>query len=313
VKPMPERFVNLSLSSILVGIPLPGIVYVFIDNRYLAFRGKGDTIDRVTFDRLEFKNVANLYIASEDVARFLSWGEETIEEPVPPLKPENVEFPAAREDAHRKTLDIFQAEHPDKIISGVITASRKLVTELMKFPYAIQALSQLQTFSRGTVDHSVNVAVLSVYLAIQMGYSHGPILQNLGLGGLLHDIGKRKVTIGDGDSPEKIATMMKEHPTLGVRLLDGLEGVSDEVKQIVAQHHEYQDGTGFPRKLRGTQTYDLARIVAIANTFDELVGDLQGTLVQRQKAAIGKLDKEYFHKYDQDKLDKAIRILKMGV
>jgi HD-GYP domain-containing protein (c-di-GMP phosphodiesterase class II) len=82
---------------------------------------------------------------------------------------------------------------------------------------------------------------------------------------------------------------------------------------IVAQHHEYDDGTGYPKKLRGKGIYDLARIVCIANVFDELVGEGSGTLVERQRSAIQQLDKILFKKFDPEKLSKAIKIFKLGV
>jgi HD-GYP domain-containing protein (c-di-GMP phosphodiesterase class II) len=85
------------------------------------------------------------------------------------------------------------------------------------------------------------------------------------------------------------------------------------VKMIVAQHHEAYDGTGFPKKLRGGVIYDLARIVSIANVFDELVADGQGNLVERQRAAVKQLDGTMYKKFDPQKLEKALKILKLGI
>jgi putative nucleotidyltransferase with HDIG domain len=187
------------------------------------------------------------------------------------------------------------------------------VTEVMKAPFAVSSLAQLQKYSQGTVDHSVNVGVLSVYLAMQMGYSHTLILQHVGLGALLHDLGKSKITIDEGESDEAIAEKLEQHPELGMRLIEQQSRVPNEVKMIIAQHHECADGSGFPKGLRGSQIYDLARIVAIANTFDELVADGQGTLQDRQRAAIQEIDQNRFMQFDPQKLDKALKILKLGV
>jgi putative nucleotidyltransferase with HDIG domain len=313
---MADSHISIRLEQILIGEVLPTNLYVHIDGRFILFRAAGDTVDRSAFDRLQVKNVTNLFILETDRASFEKWLDT--KDPEASLPPrtyagEVAGFPSAREEAHRKALDIFQRAHPIAAINEAVEASKKLVAEVMKFPYAAQSMTQLQTFSRGVADHSVNVSVLSVYLAMQMGYSHTLILQHVGAGGLLHDIGKRKITVLDGDSADAIAAKMKEHPTLGARLLEGMERVPNEVKMIVAQHHEYQDGTGYPKKLRGSAIYDLARIVGIANTFDELVSDGQGTLVARQRNAIVQLDQVYGHKFDAEKLDKAIRILKLGV
>jgi putative nucleotidyltransferase with HDIG domain len=316
---MAEQFVSVNIEQIMVGEPLPANVYIYIDFRFITFRAEEDTINKDAYDRLEFKKVRNLFILDKDAAKFNQWAakwqmlRENEAKTVPPLSAETKNFQAVREDVHRKTMDIFQSTHPDKIVSQTIAASKKLVVEVMKFPYAVKTLAQLQGYSKGTVDHSVNVSVLSVYLAMQMGYSHALILQHVGMGGLLHDIGKPKVEINEMDTPAEIEAKLKEHPATGLKLLETQQKVPNEVKMIVEQHHECHDGSGFPKKLRGSAIYDLARIVCIANVFDELVGDGQGTLMERQKAAIRQLDEQLYKKFDPQKLEKTLKILRLGV
>jgi putative nucleotidyltransferase with HDIG domain len=312
---MGERFVSCNLDEIIVGQPLPVDLYIYINFRFITYRIAGDVIDRATFDRFELRKMKTLFIREEDQKAFREWSERSFKEiedigPGPTMS-ENLR--EAREDAHRKTLDIFMSPHPDKVIEQTLGASKKLVDEVMKYPYAVQSLAQLQTYSKGTVDHSVNVSVLSVYLAMQMGYTHSLILQHVGMGALLHDLGKTQVQIDDGDRPEVIEEKMKVHPELGLKLLESQQKVPNEVKMIVAQHHENFDGTGYPKKLRGNQIYDLTRIVAVANVFDELVADGHGTLAERQRAAVKQLDEVHYRRFDPQKLDKILKILKLGV
>jgi putative nucleotidyltransferase with HDIG domain len=309
-----QQYLTWNIDELLVGEPLPGTLYLFIDYRFITFRAEGDTVDRNAYDRLQLKKVKNLFIRDQDRDKFRGWVDQRAkEEPPPEITAENKNLVSAREDTHRKMLDIFTATHPDKIVSQTMSASKKLVAEVMKFPYAIKPLTQLQTYSRGTVDHSVNVSILSVYLAMQMGYTHALILQHIGVGGLLHDIGKTKVPLDDSDSPAVVETKMQDHPTFGMELMDAQSGVPKEIKMIIAQHHECYDGTGYPKKLRSNAIYDLARIVAIANVFDGLVADGKGTLVERQRNAILQLDQVLYRKFDPQKLDKALKILKLGV
>jgi putative nucleotidyltransferase with HDIG domain len=316
---MAEQFVSVGIEQIMVGEPLPANIYIYIDFRFITYRAEGDTLNKDAYDRLEFKKVKNLFILDKEVKKFNEWAakwellREKEAKTIPPLSAELKNFQIVREDVHRKTMDIFQSSHPDKIVSQTIAASKKLVIEVMKFPYAVKTLAQLQGYSKGTVDHSVNVSVLSVYLAMQMGYSHSLILQHVGMGGLLHDIGKPKVAIDETDTPEDIQIKLKEHATMGLKLLENQSKVPNEVKMIVAQHHECNDGSGFPKKLRGSAIYDLARIVSIANVFDELVGDGQGTLMERQKVAIRQLDEVLYKKFDPQKLEKTLKILRLGI
>lgn len=318
---MAESFVTWEIADVLVGEPIPGPLYIYIDFRFITYRSEGDVVDRMTFDRLLFKKVKSLFVLEKDRAVFQKWVDDwrsQVDKDKQKIAaelatPASVALEKARAETHRKVMDIFQSQHPDKIVSQAITVSKKLVSEVMKSPYAVKSLAQLQTFSQGTVDHSVNVSILSTYLAMQMGYSHQVILQHVGIGGLLHDIGKARVRIEDSDGPEVIEVKMKEHPLIGLRMLESQQRVPNEVKMIVAQHHENNDGTGYPKGLRAGNIYDLARIVSIANAFDDLVGNGHGSLLDRQKAALTEMDQSLFKKFDPQKLEKALKILRLGV
>ncbi|MGK5084740.1 HD domain-containing phosphohydrolase [Bdellovibrionota bacterium FG-1] len=310
---MADQFVSWGLDDILVGEPLPGTIYIYIDFRFITYRAQEDTIDRSAFERLELKKVRSLFIQEKDRPGFENWVKQRKQEKAPPLSAENQQFAVVRQEVHEKTIGIFQAQHPDKIVAQTIDASKKLVDEVMKFPYAMQTMAQLQTYSRTVVDHSVNVSVLSTYLAMQMGYSHKIILQHIGMGGLLHDIGKTKIKIDDVDDQVGADEKMKAHPELGLKIFENDPKIPNEVKMIIGQHHEGYDGTGYPKGLRGSQTYDLARIVAIANVFDGLVANGKGPMIERQKNAIHQLDQVDYRKFDPQKLEKILKILKMGV
>lgn len=319
---MPGQFLTLALEELLVGEPLPGALYLYIDMRFLTFRAAEDIVDRQTFERLELKRVKHLFIAESDRQKFENWAMESLGEELDDLTNiagadreggPSTGLAAAREDAHRVAMDIFQSDNPEKAVVATLGTSKKLVDEVMKFPYAGSSLAKLQSYSRGTADHSVNVSVLSVYLALQMGYSHTLILQHVGMGGLLHDIGKTQLDLKPEDDAIVMDQKIRAHPAAGLKFIETQDKVPNEVKMIIAQHHECYDGSGFPKKMRGNNIYDLARIVSIANVFDELVGDGRGKLVERQRVAISKLDKEYAHRFDPQKLEKALKILKLGV
>jgi putative nucleotidyltransferase with HDIG domain len=311
---MGEQYVTVEVDGVRVGEALPVDVFVYISFRFITFRASGDLIDRQTFDKLQLNKVKYLFVREEDVDAFRTWiSQEKALDPPPPEVPELKKFQEAREDAHRRAMDIFLSEHPDRLVSQAISASKRLVTEVMAVPFAVKQISQLQNYSKGTVDHSVNVSVLSVYLALQMGYSHALILQHIGLGGLLHDIGKTQVGIAEEDPKDVVEKKLKDHPKAGLTLIDSQAQVSNEAKMIIAQHHENWDGTGYPGKMKGGAIYDLARIVSIANVFDELVGDGKGSLVERQRAAIKQLDESLYRQFDPQKLEKSLKILRLGV
>jgi len=125
------------------------------------------------------------------------------------------------------------------------------------------------SYTRG---HSDRVADYSVLIGEKAGLSEEQ-LKLLKVGGLFHDIGK----IGIPDSillkPDKLTddeySEIKNHPSIGAHIL-GTASVFKEIIPIVKHHHEKYDGKGYPSGLKGEEIPYLARIAAIADTFDAM-------------------------------------------
>ncbi len=312
---MSSKFVTLNIQDVTPDKPLPVSIYVYLDFRFITWRPAGDSIDRITYDRLEFKKVSNLFIEVHEVKTFKEWAvkcKKEVEQKAA-ANPEVKKFKETREYLERKALDIFRSDHPDKVVKTTFVASKKLVTEVMANPWTVKSLASLQTFSRGTVDHSVNVSILASYLAMQMGYSHQLILQHISVGSLLHDIGKTRIKINDDDTLSEAEAKLSLHAQVGLELIEKHPAIANEVKMIIVQHHECFDGSGYPNGLRRNEIYDLTKIVSLANTFDRLVGNGKGALVERQKAALKTMDEELYKQFDPQKLEKVLKILRLGI
>lgn len=123
-----------------------------------------------------------------------------------------------------------------------------------------------------TAGHSQRVSGLSVSIAEQLGVT-GADLDVLRLGAMLHDIGKIGVSDVVLRKPGKLTAeefeQIKQHPTLGARILKPLKFLSAHV-EIVELHHERPDGRGYPYGLRGDQIPLFARIVHVADAFDAM-------------------------------------------
>jgi putative nucleotidyltransferase with HDIG domain len=304
------QFASFNIDDFMIGHPLPVSIFVYIDFKFITYRHKNVELDKNDFDRLTQRKIKQLFIKQAEIKIFQEWSNKFKEEQKSNLSPKIQEV---REDAHRKYFDIFNSNHPDKVVQKTLNVSKNLVLEIMKNPFNHRKLNTLQTYSKGTVDHSVNVSVLATYLGMQIGYTHQLILQHLGQGALLHDIGKSLISFSDNESKESIEKKLAVHPLLGRQLLEKEDQVPEEVLKIVEQHHENFDGSGFPNRLKRQEIYDLARIVAIANAFDELVGNGTGTLQDRHKFAIRTLDDKLYRKFDPVKLEKCLKILKLGI
>ena len=136
-------------------------------------------------------------------------------------------------------------------------------------------------------EHTLNTTILSVLIGKQYRFDFEE-LSVLGMGALLHDIGKMFIPSALDKSPdqydEEESELIEQHPILGGKLLGKIPQASFAEIASVEQHHENQDGTGYPRGLKGTNTeplkhrprgkgmiYRMAEILAVANTFDNLL------------------------------------------
>jgi HD-GYP domain-containing protein (c-di-GMP phosphodiesterase class II) len=161
-----------------------------------------------------------------------------------------------------------------------------------------------------TYDHSINVSMycIALYTALKPNAPKEEIVL-AGLGGLLHDIGKIKISTEIINNPDKLTDeefdVIKKHPDYGFHLLDenacDCEGVDFEIiKRIVHEHHENFNGTGYPQKLAGIDIHLLARITSIADFFDALTTKRSYHEVLPTEDAIAVMSKSVGKKLDPE-------------
>lgn len=137
-------------------------------------------------------------------------------------------------------------------------------------------LSDIKAVDDYTFAHSVNVCVLSLVIGIAMGYNRER-LEKLGVGAVLHDIGKIAIPIDILNKPGKLTDteykMIQEHPRLGYEIVKKHSSISSLSAMVVLTHHERYDGGGYPLGKKGEEIYEFSRIVAIADVYDALTSD----------------------------------------
>ncbi len=197
-------------------------------------------------------------------------------------------------------------EEAEKIVQS-------LVDDLM--PQRQMAI-QLMTSSPGTENayfHSLNTAVLSLMIGTQCGFDEHQ-LKELALGALFHDIGKTRIpkNILNKTSPLKghELKLYELHPAYGVDLLSKIYMLPG-VMQIVYQHHEAVNGSGYPKKLKKEEISKASRIVSIANVYDNLCNKLDFENALTPYEAMSYMFKKMRHKLDEEILALFIKSLGM--
>lgn len=153
-----------------------------------------------------------------------------------------------------------------------------------------------------TARHSAAVARYARLMAAAAGLSARD-QELVHTAGLLHDIGKLSFPdhMLDGTRPvEDDWDVIRAHPERGAALVEGVPGYA-EVAEIVRCHHERPDGRGYPRRLRGPEIPELARIIAVAECFDVMTGgdsyrtpmSFHAALAELRRVAGTQLDARY--------------------
>jgi HD-GYP domain-containing protein (c-di-GMP phosphodiesterase class II) len=140
-----------------------------------------------------------------------------------------------------------------------------LLDEIMKNKDVLVQLSDIRTKDNEMYVHATNVCMMSVLIGINMGLNQSQ-LKDLAIGALLHDIGKVELITDD-----EAEDLKKHHTWRGFELLKNKREYSLLIAHVAFQHHETPDGEGLPRKLTGDQIHLYAKIVAVANTYDNLL------------------------------------------
>lgn len=148
-----------------------------------------------------------------------------------------------------------------------------IVDSMFSFPSALLPLAQMKNRDEYTFQHSVSVAALAVAFGRVLKLPR-PEIQELAMGGLLHDVGKALVPGRILNKPGKLDDVefivMKDHAGNTAKLLKGVKGVSEITYNAAAQHHERYDGTGYPLGLKGDQISLHGQMLAIVDVYDAI-------------------------------------------
>ena len=135
-------------------------------------------------------------------------------------------------------------------------------------------ISALKTSDEYTFKHSVDVATMSMIIAKKQGMSKSDVY-NIGIAGLLHDMGKSKIPNEILNKPAKLNdeefAIMKKHSELGYSILKEKREFSNHISMAVLQHHEKMNGRGYPMGCTAEKIVPYAKILSVCDVYDALV------------------------------------------
>jgi HD-GYP domain-containing protein (c-di-GMP phosphodiesterase class II) len=192
--------------------------------------------------------------------------------------PVEQEMPRARDSKHALGKVVETLVQDIQVGKKVDSASMKpavddMVESVIRNPDALLWLTKLRSVDSYAYDHAIDTSVLAVMFGRHLGLPRDQ-LQELGLTGLLFDVGKLKLPPDLLSKPGKLTddefALVRKHVDFGVEILSQSSGLSERVVDGVRHHHERHDGSGYPQGLRGSEIPIYARIVAIVDCFDAI-------------------------------------------
>lgn len=147
------------------------------------------------------------------------------------------------------------------------------VDSILSNPDALLWMSKIRNQDEYTAEHCLNVCILAIAFGRHLQLTEEQLFQ-LGMAGLLHDVGKMRVPSEILNKPggltDKEMRAMRAHVVHGRNLLQQTPNIARPIIDAAHAHHERLDGGGYPRKLDGNEIGKITRLVSIVDTFDAI-------------------------------------------
>ena len=202
-------------------------------------------------------------------------------------------------------------------ITGRKRAEEELLQTLESLRKAVGAtiqvmVSAVEARDPYTAGHQIRSASLASTIANEMGLSAGKN-EGIRIAGSIHDIGKLSIPAEILSKPSKLSqiefSLVKEHARQGYEILKNVESPWP-LAEIVYQHHERMDGSGYPRKLKGDEILIEARILAVADVVESMASHRPYRPALGIEAALKEIEKNKGILYDNAVADSCLRLFR---
>jgi HD-GYP domain-containing protein (c-di-GMP phosphodiesterase class II) len=270
-----SKYLPIYLESLRVDTVLSFDLYIKIGDDMILYRSADLPFTEKTRNKLLDNNVSRLYVGKENRDKYQKYIEQNLDKilvdrEIPEVRKAGILYETS------KSLMKDVLENPT--FGENIKRSKNMVANtvgyILKGQAAFHNLLKISSFDYYTYTHSVNVCTFGVALAQQIGRNDEEYLQELGIGALLHDVGKSKISERILNKRTSLSPvefeLMKKHPRWGVEILSGTDMISPSAYYPVLQHHERGSGKGYPNGLTLDEMHEYSRIVAVVDTFDAM-------------------------------------------
>ena len=280
---IPDGYVELKFADIASGQVLPFALFIQIYNagtkkHYLRKICHENAVYNDGLKQiLEKKQLSSAYIKADDYGRFLEYLAAL---KVAPGVDQNTTSKEKQRLVYGKAVEsvteILAEPFDNKNVEGGIDMVDNMFHTMVEDPVVFHDIFKLFKRDAGIFSHSANVCLMAVSFGLYLGLDHKNVHQ-LGLGALFHDVGMNRVDSNILDKKTPLTTdewrEIKKHPEMGYDLLKSSVSVPLSSLHIVLEHHEAEDGSGYPRGLRGNNITKKALLFRVIDRFEGATTD----------------------------------------
>lgn len=257
----------------------------------------------------------DVVIRNEDIPLYQRYLDALLDgdaESVPaPAEREKVRAVIIKERSKTVVKDLLEDPRSGENMKKAVGLVATLTDSILSHPDVLYDLVSLNSYDQYTYTHCVNVAVLTVGIGVASGLGRA-VVGSLGVGALLHDLGKRSVPPEILNKPGRLEPgefeIIKTHVVEGGEILRGHEAIRRESLDVVLQHHERLSGSGYPNRLAGSAVTLFGRICGIADCYDAMTTRRPYQGARTPYEALLQITKD-IENYDRGVLDTFIRML----
>lgn len=261
--------------------------------RYVKILHAGDEFSRERLDNYKNeKGVEYLYFHIKDRKKYIKFNDHLVKKAINSAMPGTQKVSMLKNVAEKFMEETFVEGLKPVIIEQGRQICENVYNLIEKEESLNKLLRDYQDFDPSAFSHAYLVTLFSSAIIKQFEWQSKTMIENTALACMFHDIGKMKLPkeildLRPEDMTEAQLEEYKKHPELGLEMVQDNRAITTAVKQIIHQHHEYFDGTGYPNGLKGQAILTLANIVALADTFSHIIVEKELKPVEGLKYMLG--------------------------
>ncbi|MFT6071190.1 MAG: putative nucleotidyltransferase with HDIG domain [Bacteriovoracaceae bacterium] len=279
VKSEDEEYTSVKIDEFYTSKAVLFDVYIKLGTgRYLKILHAGDQFSKERIDKYKNeKKVEHLYFHVKDRRKYIQYTNFLTDKLINTDGIGADKKLSMLKNASEKFLEeSFQEGMKPQIMEQGKQVAENVYNLIEKDEELFKALRDWQDFDPNAYSHAYLTTIFAAAIIKRFEWQSKTTIEAAAMACLFHDVGMTKLPKELLDKKEEDFTdedwvEFKKHPELGAKMFEGNRTVGQSVQQIILQHHEYYDGSGFPYGKRGSKILTLSNIVCCADDFAECI------------------------------------------